>query len=384
MAYTPGVAKPASAIAADPAKAYDYTGKGSLVAVISNGTAVLGLGNIGPLGAKPVMEGKAMLIHRLTGLNSYDIELKETDPQKLAYIIESLSPTFGAINLEDIKSPECFEVEKTLTERLDIPVIHDDQHGTAIVVSAALSNALFLTKKRLDSVQIVVYGAGAGGLATVKLLHAMGAKKENIIMFDSKGVVHEQRADLPAHKAPFATQRSIAALAEAMQGADIFLGFSVGNIVKPTHLMAMASNPIVFAMANPTPEIDPSLAKRTREDLILGTGRSDYPNQINNVLVFPYLYRGLLDVRATKFTDGIKIAAVEALASLGRTPVSEQAKGRFDAQHLLPHAMDKRLLTKISAAVASAAMKEGLACTPIKDWKAYHDQLEERMQKLFP
>ena len=382
VAYTPGVASPCSAIAALPEKVYDYTAKGNLVGMVTNGTAVLGLGNIGPLGAKPVMEGKAVLLKVLAGLDCFDLEINETDPEKLATVIEAVSPTFGAINLEDIKAPECFEVERILVERLQIPVIHDDQHGTAITAAAALVNALLLAEKKLEEVKIVIHGAGAGGIATVKLLHAMGVKKAHMVMLDSKGIIRVDRANLSIYKAPFATKRDITSLEEAMQGADVFLGFSVGNVLKPAHVSMMAERPIIFALANPTPEIDPLLARRTRPDVIMGTGRSDYPNQINNVLTFPYLYRGLLDVRARKLTDGIKRASVEALASLGREPISD---GRdqvvFDADHLLPNALDPRLMTAISSAVAVAAMEEEVAQKPIKDWNQYQKELKKRAQK---
>lgn len=369
VAYTPGVASPCSAIAAVPEKVYDYTAKSNLVGVISNGTAVLGLGNIGALAAKPVMEGKGILMKKLAGIDCFDIEVNEHHPDKLAQVIEAISPTFGAINLEDIKSPDCFIVENTLKKCLNIPVIHDDQHGTSITTAAALINALKLVKKSLEEVNIVIYGAGAGATATAKLLLELGAKKSHMVMFDSKGLVHKKRTDLAPHKIPFATKKNISFLEEAMNGADVFLGFSVGNILKPVYLMEMADNAILFTLANPTPEIDPVLARRTRPDIIIGTGRSDYPNQINNALIFPYLFRGLLDVRATKLTEGIKQAAVSALAALGR---GEGEKGyTFDAEHLLPNVLDPRLLPTMTVAIAKAAIKEGVAQKHIKDWAAY-------------
>ena len=369
VAYTPGVASPCGAIAAMPTKVYDYTGKGNLVGMITNGTSVLGLGNIGALAAKPVMEGKAMLMNKLAEVNCFDLEIDEQDPQMLARIIEAISPTFGAINLEDIKAPQCFELERLLIERLNIPVVHDDQHGTAITTAAALVNALWLTKKSLDKVNIVMYGAGAGGIATAKLLLSMGAKKSKIMMFDSKGLLDMNRKDLPAHKIPFVTKKKITSLDEAMEGADVFLGFSVGNVLKPTHLAKMAPSPILFAMANPTPEIDPLLARRQRPEVIMGTGGANYPNQINHTLVFPYLFRGLLDVRATKLTEGIKLATVKALAALGRSEKEETHT--FDAKHLLPNALNSRLLTTLTPTVAKAAMEEGVAQKPIENWTEY-------------
>ena len=375
VAYTPGVASPCSAIAAVPTKVYDYTAKGNLVGMITNGTAVLGLGNIGALASKPVMEGKGVLLKRLAGLDCFDIEINEHDPVALAKVIEAIAPTFGAINLEDIKAPECFEVERILTERLNIPVMHDDQHGTAITTAAALSNALLLAEKSLEEIQIVLYGAGAGAIATAHLLHSMGAKKSNMVMFDSKGVIDANRAHLPPHKVPFATKKKIGSLEEAMQGADVFLGFSVGNVLKPSYLTGMRGRPIIFALANPTPEIDPVLVRSERPETIMGTGRSDYPNQVNNALTFPYLFRGLLDVRAAKLTDGIKRAAVDALAALGRGETHQ--KSSFDAEHLLPNALDPRLLITIAPAVARAAMEEGIAQKPIKNWAEYRAALEK-------
>ncbi|MEM7362044.1 MAG: malic enzyme-like NAD(P)-binding protein [Bacteroidota bacterium] len=374
VAYTPGVASPCSTIAAMPSKVYDYTGKGNLVGMITNGTSVLGLGNIGALAAKPVMEGKAMLMKKLAGIDCFDLEINEQNPQTLAKMIEAVSPTFGAINLEDIKAPECFEVERILIERLNIPVVHDDQHGTAITTAAALVNALFLAKKSLDKINIVMYGAGAGGIATAKLLLAMGAKKSKMVMFDSKGLLDTSRKELPVHKVPFVTKRKVASLDEAMEGADVFLGFSVGDVLKPVHLTKMAESPIIFAMANPRPEIDPLLARRQRPEVIMGTGGANYPNQINHTLVFPYLFRGLLDVRATRLTEGIKLALVEALAALGRGEGEEAYT--FDAKHLLPNALDRRLLTTLTPAVAKKAMEEGIAQRPIKNWTDYMEKLK--------
>lgn len=386
LAYSPGVAVPCEAIAHDKSKVFDYTAKGNLVAVISNGTAVLGLGNIGPEASKPVMEGKAVLLKKLADVDSFDLELDATNPEAVIQIVKALAPTFGGINLEDIKAPECFQIEEALKAQLSIPVMHDDQHGTAIVSGAALLNALALAEKNIEDVQLVVNGAGAGAIACTRLYIALGVKPENIVMCDSKGVVHQDRQDLNEYKAAFATDRPVRTLTEAMQDADVFLGLTVGNVVTPTHLKSMAGRPIVFALANPDPEIAYDLAMSTREDLIMATGRSDRPNQVNNVLGFPYIFRGALDVRATTINEEMKLAAVKALASLTKEPVHEAVKATypntplaFGKDYLLPKPLDPRLFTAISVAVAQAAVASGVAQAPIQDWEAYRNRLEQRL-----
>ncbi|MEM9416802.1 MAG: malic enzyme-like NAD(P)-binding protein [Bacteroidota bacterium] len=386
LAYSPGVADPCRAIAEDWRKVFDYTTKGNLVAVISNGTAVLGLGNIGPEAAKPVMEGKAVLLKKLADIDSFDLELDATDPEAVIQIVKALAPTFGGINLEDIKAPECFEIEEALKAQLHIPVMHDDQHGTAIVSGAALLNALELAEKNIEDIQLVVNGAGAGAIACTQLYLALGVRPENIIMCDSKGVIHQNRTDLNAYKVAFATARPVHTLTEALQGADVFLGLSVANLLTPDHLRSMAERPIVFALANPDPEIAYDLAMSTRQDLIMATGRSDQPNQVNNVLGFPYIFRGALDVRATAINEAMKLAAVKALASLAQEPVHEAVKVAypntplaFGKDYLLPKPLDPRLLTTISMAVAQAAMESGVAQAPIKDWETYRNSLEQRL-----
>jgi len=386
LAYSPGVAEPCRAIAEDRKKVFDYTAKGNLVAVISNGTAVLGLGNIGPEAAKPVMEGKAILLKKLAGIDAFDIELDATDPMTVIEIVKALAPTFGGINLEDIKAPECFQIEEQLKDQLSMPVMHDDQHGTAIISSAALLNALAIANKDIARIQLVVNGAGAGAIACTQLYLALGVKKENIIMCDSKGVVHKDRTDINAYKQFFATDRPLRTLAEALQGADVFLGLSAANLVTPTHLKSMASNPIVFALANPNPEIAYDVAMATRDDLIMATGRSDYPNQVNNVLGFPYIFRGALDVRATAINEPMKLAAVKAIAALAKEPVPTAVKVAYDNKslafgkdYLLPKPMDRRLITVVSTAVAQAAMESGVAQTPIEDWACYRTELEQRI-----
>ncbi|MHA7877355.1 MAG: malic enzyme-like NAD(P)-binding protein [Bacteroidota bacterium] len=386
LAYSPGVAAPCKAIVEDHRKVFDYTAKGNLVAVISNGTAVLGLGNIGPEAAKPVMEGKAILLKKLAGIDAFDIELAATDPAEVIQIVKALAPTFGGINLEDIKAPECFQIEEALKAQLPMPIMHDDQHGTAIISSAALLNALEITNKNIAHIQLVVNGAGAGAIACTQLYLALGVKRENIIMCDSKGVVRKDRTDLNAHKRAFATERPLYTLAEALQGADVFLGLSAANLVAPAHLKSMAKYPIVFALANPDPEIAYDLAMATRNDLIMATGRSDYPNQVNNVLGFPYIFRGALDVRSTAINEAMKLAAVEAIAALAKEPVPEVievAYGNkplaFGKDYLLPKPMDQRLITTVSTAVAKAAMESGVAQAPIKDWGRYRTELEQRI-----
>jgi malate dehydrogenase (oxaloacetate-decarboxylating)(NADP+) len=386
LAYSPGVAEPCRAIAEDRQKVFDYTAKGNLVAVISNGTAVLGLGNIGPEASKPVMEGKAILFKKLAGIDAFDIELDETDPTAIIQIIKSLSPTFGGINLEDIKAPECFQIEEALKAQLSIPVMHDDQHGTAIISAAALLNALEVAQKDIADIKLVVSGAGAGAIACTQLYLTLGVKKENIVMCDSKGVIRKGRTDINTYKATFATDRPLYTLTDALKGADVFLGLSVANLVTPAHLQSMAEYPIVFALANPDPEIAYDVAMATRDDLIMATGRSDYPNQVNNVLGFPYIFRGALDVRATDINEAMKLAAVKAIAALAKEAVPatiEAAYGHvrltFGKDYLLPKPMDLRLLTSVSAAVAKAAVASGVAQVPIEDWQAYRTALQQRI-----
>lgn len=386
LAYSPGVAEPCKEIAVNQDDVYKYTAKGNLVAVISNGTAVLGLGNIGPHAAKPVMEGKAVLFKKYAGIDSFDIEIDENDPDALIKIVKALEPTFGGVNLEDIKAPECFKIETELRELMNIPIMHDDQHGTAIISSAALLNALDIVGKKIEEIVLVVNGAGAAAVSCTKLYIALGLKKENIIMCDSKGVIHKERPGLDASKLEFATTRKISTLQEAIKGADVFVGLSVADILKPEDVLAMANNPIVFALANPNPEIAYELAMKTRPDLIMATGRSDHPNQVNNVLGFPYIFRGALDVRATEINEAMKLAAVEALAKLAKEPVPdivnkayEVEKIQFGRDYLIPKPLDPRLITTISPAVANAAMKSGIAKNPIQDWGAYHQELQKRI-----
>jgi malate dehydrogenase (oxaloacetate-decarboxylating)(NADP+) len=392
LAYSPGVAEPCKEIAQNPEDIYKYTAKGNLVAVITNGTAVLGLGNIGPEASKPVMEGKGVLFKKFSGIDVFDIEINATDPDEFIKIVQSLEPTFGGINLEDIKAPECFKIEQELKKRMRIPVMHDDQHGTAIISSAALLNALEVVGKKIEEVKITVSGAGAAAMSCTKLYHAFGARKENITMVDINGVIHEQRTDLSDIQMEFATQKSCRTLKEAIVGADVFIGLSAGNLLTPDMLQAMASNPIVFAMANPTPEIDYELAVSTRTDVIMATGRSDYPNQVNNVLGFPFIFRGALDVRATEINEAMKMAAVKAIAQLAKEPVPEiinKAYGddtiTFGAKYLIPKPLDPRLITTISPAVAKAAMESGVARKSIENWDAYETELQQRIgidQKL--
>ena len=386
LAYSPGVAEPCKEIAANKEDVYKYTAKGNLVAVITNGTAVLGLGNIGPEASKPVMEGKAVLFKKYAGIDSFDIEIDEEDPDAFIKIVKSLEPTFGAINLEDIKAPECFKIETELREKMNIPIMHDDQHGTAIISSAALLNAIEVVGKKIEKIVLVVNGAGAAAVSCTKLYLALGLKKENLIMCDSKGVINLDRENLDVSKKEFATSRKIKTLQEAVAGADVFVGLSVADILKPEDIMTMAKDPIVFALANPNPEIAYDLAKKTRPDLIMGTGRSDHPNQINNVLGFPYIFRGALDVRATEINEEMKLAAVHALADLAKEPVPDivfQAYGidriQFGRDYLIPKPLDPRLITTVSPAVAKAAMDSGMAKNPITDWGLYHQQLLKRI-----
>ena len=385
LAYSPGVAEPCLEIEKNPTDVYKYTAKGNMVAVISNGTAVLGLGDIGPLAAKPVMEGKSLLFKIFADIDGIDIEVDTKDVDEFVNTVKRIAPTFGGINLEDIKAPEAFEIERRLKEELDIPVMHDDQHGTAIISAAALLNALEIAEKRIGEVRIVISGAGAAAVSCTKLYKAFGAKAENIVMLDSKGVIHKQRENLDASKLEFATDRSIDTLEEAMIDADVFIGLSIANIVTEKMLLSMASNPIVFAMANPDPEIDYALAVRTREDVIMATGRSDHPNQVNNVLGFPFIFRGALDVRATKINEAMKMAAVRALAELTKEPVPEQVNITYDItrltfgrEYIIPKPFDPRLICKIPVAVAKAAIESGVAQIEITDWERYEDELMAR------
>jgi len=392
LAYSPGVAEPCLEIHANPESVYKYTAKGNLVAVISNGTAVLGLGNIGPEAAKPVMEGKGVLFKKFAGIDVFDIEIDEQDPDEFIKIVKALEPTFGGVNLEDIKAPECFKIETELREKMNIPIMHDDQHGTAIISSAALLNALEIVGKKIEDIKIVVNGAGAAAVSCTKLYIALGAKKENILMCDSKGVLNKKRQDLDAIKKQFMTDSDVDTLQQAMKGADFFAGLSVANAITPEDLNNMARDPIVFALANPDPEIDYDLAKRSRPDVILATGRSDYPNQVNNVLGFPYIFRGALDVRAQEINEEMKLAAVRALAELAKEVVPDmvaKAYGadviKFGREYLIPKPLDPRLITTVSPAVAKAAMDSGIAKNAITDWGAYSVELQKRIgidQKL--
>lgn len=386
LAYSPGVAEPCLEIEKNPLDAYEYTAKGNLVAVISNGTAVLGLGDIGPLAGKPVMEGKGLLFKIFAGVDVFDIEVDEKDPEKFIQTVKAISPTFGGINLEDIKAPECFEIETRLKEELDIPVMHDDQHGTAIISGAGLINALELVGKNIEDVRIVVNGAGAASISCTKLYVMLGAKMENIIMCDSKGVISTHRTDLNASKKAFATSLDIKTLAEAVSGADVFLGLSVADVLTKEMVQTMNDNPIVFALANPNPEISYSEAMSSREDIIFATGRSDYPNQINNVLGFPYIFRGALDVRAKAINEEMKLAAVKAIASLAKEPVPDVVNAAyklkrmsFGRDYIIPKALDPRLLTRVSSAVAKAAIESGVARKEITDWNKYENHLREMM-----
>ncbi|CAL2058429.1 NADP-dependent malic enzyme [Tenacibaculum sp. 190524A05c] len=385
LAYSPGVAEPCLEIAKNKENVYRYTAKGNLVAVISNGTAVLGLGDIGPEASKPVMEGKGLLFKIFADIDVFDIEVDATDIDKFVETVKAIAPTFGGINLEDIKAPEAFEIERRLKEELDIPVMHDDQHGTAIISAAALKNALEINGKNIEDVQIVVNGAGAAAISCTRLYLALGAKRENVIMCDSKGVIRKSRENLTEQKAEFATDRDVDSLEEAMNNADVFIGLSKGNVVSPEMLLSMAKNPIVFAMANPEPEISYDLAVATRDDIIMATGRSDNPNQVNNVLGFPFIFRGALDVRATKINEEMKMAAVHALADLAKKSVPEQVNIVYDEislsfgkEYIIPKPFDPRLIYEIPPAIAKAAMDSGVAQQPIEDWDRYRDSLMDR------
>lgn len=386
LAYSPGVAEPCKEIAANRENVYKYTAKGNLVAVISNGTAVLGLGDIGPEAGKPVMEGKGVLFKIFADIDVFDIEINEKDPEKFVEIVRALEPTFGGINLEDIKAPECFYIEKKLKEQLKIPVMHDDQHGTAIISAAALLNALELQKKKIDRVRYVVNGAGAAAMACIQLYVALGARYENFTLFDRKGVIHKGRNDLDEIKEKFAVPKSELTLEQAMKDADVFIGLSAGNTVTADMVKAMAKNPIVFAMANPDPEITWEEATAARKDVIMATGRSDYPNQVNNVLGFPYIFRGALDVRATQINEAMKMAAVKALAEMTKWPVPDivtmaynEKNMSFGPTYIIPKPLDPRLLATVAPAVAKAAMESGVAQFPITDFEAYEADLNSRL-----
>ena len=386
LAYSPGVAEPCLEIAKDIDNVYKYTTKGNLVAVISNGTAVLGLGNIGPEASKPVMEGKGLLFKIFADIDVFDIEVDTEDVEEFIQTVKMIAPTFGGINLEDIKAPEAFEIERRLKEELNIPVMHDDQHGTAIISAAALLNALELAHKKINKVKIVVNGAGAAAISCTRLYQAFGAVRENIVMLDSKGVIRKDHENLSSQKAEFATHRKIDTLEQAMKDADVFIGLSKGDVVTPEMLKSMTKNPIVFAMANPNPEIDYKLALSTRKDIIMATGRSDFPNQVNNVLGFPFIFRGALDVRATKINEAMKMAAVKALSELAKQPVPEQvniAYGEtrltFGRDYIIPKPFDPRLIAEVPPAVAKAAMESGVAKEPIEDWERYRNSLLERL-----
>ena len=385
LAYTPGVAYPCLEIEKNPDDAYLYTAKANLVAVISNGTAVLGLGDIGTLAGKPVMEGKGLLFKVFADVDVFDIEVDEKDPEKLIEICAKISPTFGGINLEDIKAPECFEVETRLKAMLDIPVFHDDQHGTAIISSAGLLNALDITGKKISDIRVVVCGAGAAANSCTRLYVALGVKKENIVMVDSKGVINKKRTDLNKYKKEWITDRDVNTLAEAVKDADVFLGLSVANMLSKEMLRTMAPNPVVFAMANPNPEISYEDAMSTRNDLIFATGRSDYPNQINNVLGFPFIFRGALDVRATTINEEMKLAATRALATLAKETVPVEVlvaydleKLEFGRDYIIPKPLDPRLISRVASAVARAAIETGVAKFRIDDWDAYMKSLDKR------
>ena len=371
MAYSPGVAEPCLAIAEDPANAYLYTGKGNMVGVISNGTAVLGLGNLGALASKPVMEGKALLFKRFAGINAIDIEVSTEDPELFINTVASIADSFGGINLEDIKAPECFEIEASLIQQCNIPVFHDDQHGTAIVTAAGLISALAVQGKTLESAVITCLGAGSAAIACMRLLVSLGAQRENIYMLDRRGVIYTGREGVNVYKEEFANQTSKRSLTDAIDGADVFIGLSGANLLSPEMLSSMADRPVVFACSNPDPEISPDLAHATRDDLIMATGRSDYPNQVNNVLGFPFIFRGALDVRASRINEEMKIAAVRALCELAKEEVPEEVllaceldSLSFGADYIIPKPMDRRLLSRVAAAVARAAVDSGVARLP--------------------
>ena len=384
LAYSPGVAAPCQEIERDPSTAAKYTARGNLVAVITNGTAVLGLGNIGPLASKPVMEGKGVLFKKFAGVDVFDIEIDENDPDKIVEIVAALEPTFGGINLEDIKAPECFYIEKKLRERMKIPVFHDDQHGTSIIVGSALLNALKIVGKKIEDIRIVCSGAGAAAIACLDILVSLGAKRENILVVDSKGVCYEGRPGMDESKAKYAQNTTARVLADALPGADMFLGLSTAGVLKADMIKDMAKDPLIFALANPTPEIMPELAQEARPDAIIATGRSDYPNQVNNALCFPYIFRGALDVGATTINEAMKLACVHAIAKLAMVEQSEATSGygtdssqSFGREYLIPKPLDPRLILEIAPAVARAAMETGVATRPIDDFSAYRQRLSE-------
>jgi malate dehydrogenase (oxaloacetate-decarboxylating)(NADP+) len=386
LAYSPGVAEPCKEIHANPESVYKYTAKGNLVAVISNGTAVLGLGDIGPEAGKPVMEGKGVLFKIFADIDVFDIEINEKDPEKFVQIVKALEPTFGGINLEDIKAPECFYIEKHLKAQMKIPVMHDDQHGTAIISAAALLNALELQKKKIEKCRFVVNGAGAAAIACIKLYEALGATHENFLVFDSKGLIHESRNDLDELKKEFIAKGKNYTLEQSLENCDVFIGLSKGNVLTQEMVKSMAKNPIVLAMANPDPEITYEAATSAREDIIMGTGRSDYPNQVNNVLGFPFIFRGALDVRATQINEAMKLAAVKALAELAKTPVPDivniaynEKNLSFGPSYIIPKPLDPRLLSTVAPAVAKAAIESGVAQTTIDNWDTYSIELNKRL-----
>jgi len=386
LAYTPGVAFPCLEIEKNPEEVYTFTAKGNLVAVISNGTAVLGLGDIGALAGKPVMEGKGLLFKVFADVDTFDIEINEKDPEKLIEVCAKIAPTFGGINLEDIKAPECFEVETKLKAMLDIPVFHDDQHGTAIISGAGLLNALEITGKKIDKIKTVICGAGAAGISCARFYVSLGVKKENIIMVDINGVINRKRKDLNEYQQEFVTDQNVDTLTQALKGAEMFLGVSAANIVSKEMLASMAKNPIVFAMANPNAEISYEDAMETRDDLIFATGRSDYPNQINNVLGFPFIFRGALDVRASTINEEMKLAASKALAALTKEPVLPSVlkaynidKLVFGKDYIIPKPLDPRLISCVASAVAKAAIDSDVAKFPITNWDAYRNSLDRRL-----
>jgi malate dehydrogenase (oxaloacetate-decarboxylating)(NADP+) len=387
LAYSPGVAFPVLEIAENPENAYRYTGKGNLVAVISNGTAILGLGDLGALASKPVMEGKGVLFKRFADIDVFDIELDTKDPKKIIDIVRALQPTFGGVNLEDIGAPDCFEIEQTLIKQCSIPIFHDDQHGTAIICTAGMLNACEVSGRKPENLKVVFNGAGAAGISCAKMFIEAGVRKENILMCDSKGVISKDREKLSPEKSLFATGRPERTLAEAVKGADAFIGLSVRDVLTPQMLLSMNNQPVVFAMANPNPEITYPLAVATRKDVIMGTGRSDYPNQVNNVLGFPFIFRGALDVRASRISEGMKMAAAKALAALAKEPVPDEVRkayGRdftFGPEYIVPKPFDPRVIEWEAVAVAKAACREGLAAKPITDWEGYAKTLRKRMEK---
>jgi malate dehydrogenase (oxaloacetate-decarboxylating)(NADP+) len=388
LAYTPGVAYPCLEIEKNPEDVYNYTAKGNLVAVISNGTAVLGLGNLGAMAGKPVMEGKGLLFKVFADVDVFDIEVDEKDPLKLIEFCRQIAPTFGGINLEDIKAPECFEVETELKKILDIPVFHDDQHGTAIISGAGLLNSLEITGKKIEDLKMVVCGAGAAAISCSRLYVSLGVRRENIVMCDSKGVINKKRKDLNKYKQEFITGRDLDTLEQAVKGADLFLGLSAACMMSKDMLASMAKNPIIFAMANPNPEISYEDAMATRDDMIFATGRSDYPNQINNVLGFPFIFRGALDVRASTINEEMKLAASKALAALAKEPVPDYVlkaynveKLVFGREYIIPKPIDHRLISSVAPAVAKAAMDTGVAKYPITDWEAYKKKLDKRINE---